>query len=245
MTEAPKTAEVAEHYRAQIREGVLAPGQRLPSTRDMEDSHDVSRVTIRRAMGWLQEEGYIVITQRGAYVQDTLSAGESPQDALVRATRTGDARSPGESRFVMSADMVTPPIYVANLFDIEPGEKLIRREYTSGRGGQGSRRVTRLQVDWYPAEFHDASELYRTERQAVHDELTVIAEHFGRRVTGRQRDDLEARGASEREARHLGLPIGSPVLAGVHRWSDDQGLIVYGEWVRPPKYVIGYEYTIA
>ncbi|CAN3978696.1 hypothetical protein KPATCC21470_1320 [Kitasatospora purpeofusca] len=35
---------------------------------------------------------------------------------------------------------------------------------------------------------------------------------------------------------------GKPVLGGVHRWSDDEGVIEFGLWVVPTRVTIGYQY---
>ena len=66
----------------------------------------------------------------------------------------------------------------------------------------------------------------------------------GRTVT-LGRDHLRGRAADAREAGALRLPVGSPILAGTHVWSDDAGVLLYGEWVLPPDQVISYEYQPA
>ena len=71
----------------------------------------------------------------------------------------------------------------------------------------------------------------------------VIATITGRHVTHAQ-DHLEGREADTREANALGIPVGSPILAGAHVWSDKEGVILYGEWVMPPKRVVSYSYEV-
>ncbi|MFD9692900.1 UTRA domain-containing protein [Kitasatospora sp. NPDC059088] len=58
-----------------------------------------------------------------------------------------------------------------------------------------------------------------------------------------ERDDMHARAADQREAAGLAVAVGSPILALVHRWSDDDGLIEYTESCLPAQFTIGYEYT--
>jgi GntR family transcriptional regulator len=55
---------------------------------------------------------------------------------------------------------------------------------------------------------------------------------------------MHGRAADEREAKFLGLPVGAPILALVHEWSDDQGIIEYSEWCLPTSVTIGYEYAL-
>jgi GntR family transcriptional regulator len=239
---------IAEHYRQKIRDGDLTPGQRLPNVKDIAEEHGRSSTTVRHALSWLQVEGYIVTTQRGSFVADNPNAGASARDRLLRTYRTGSFLAVGETKRVAAAELIVPPLYVAELFDIDPGERLVRREYVTGRGHQR----TMLAVDWYPADFAAAvPDLLGTEpgqRTAGHpgrgnDLLMQIEKKLGRRVTS-GRDAMHGRDADAREAAHLGVAVGSPILAGAHEWSDEQGLIVYGEWCLPYRFTIGYEYTV-
>jgi GntR family transcriptional regulator len=49
---------------------------------------------------------------------------------------------------------------------------------------------------------------------------------------GRDADDAAAR-------------PGSPILAGVHIWSDSEDVILYGEWVMPPDHDVTYTYDVS
>ncbi|WP_263399557.1 hypothetical protein [Saccharopolyspora pogona] len=40
------------------------------------------------------------------------------------------------------------------------------------------------------------------------------------------------------------IEVGAPILAGAHAWSDDDGLLVYGEWCLRADVEVGYEYQI-
>lgn len=239
---------LAETIRRAIRDGDLIPGQRLPSVRDLADQHGVAAGTVRNALNWLRVEGYIVTTQRGSWVADTASSTASPRDVLARARRTGSTAAVGETKRVLSADLVVPPLYVAELYDQDPGEQVIRREYVTGTG----QTVTALCVDWYPAHLAEpVPELLSTAPGQRTDDhpgagnnlLTLIAERTGRSVA-RGRDAMHGRAADQREATRLGVAVGTPVLAVVHEWSDADGLIVYGEQVMPPRLTIGYEYDM-
>lgn len=62
MTEAIETSKTRRVYlilRDRIASGELTPGTRLPSEPVLADLHDVSRVTIRRALAELEREGLI------------------------------------------------------------------------------------------------------------------------------------------------------------------------------------------
>jgi GntR family transcriptional regulator len=239
---------IAEVIRRQIRDGELTPGHRIPSVRELAERHGVAANTVRNALSWLRIEGYITTTQRGSWVADTPTTATAPRDILARAHRTGSTAAAGETKRVLSGALVVPPMYVAELYDQDPGEQLLRREYVTGTGPTR----TALCVDWYRAALAEAvPELLSTapgQRTPDHpgagnDILALIAERTGRRVT-RGRDAMHARTADHREATRLAVAVGAPVLAVVHEWSDADGLIVYGERVMPARLTIGYEYDL-
>ena len=57
--------QVAERLAADIRSGLLAPGERLPSERDLARTLEVSRASVREAIASLQVQG-VVETRKGA-----------------------------------------------------------------------------------------------------------------------------------------------------------------------------------
>ena len=77
--------QIADRIRAAIERGELAPGEKLPGERDLARSFDVSKDTIRRALGVLADRGLLIRnTPRGTFVA-------SPE--IKRQTR-------GERRYV-------------------------------------------------------------------------------------------------------------------------------------------------
>lgn len=72
-----------------ILRGILRPGDRLPSERELSERMGVSRPSLREALGKLQESG--LLTSRagaGVYVADVLGSAFSP--ALVRLFSSHD-----------------------------------------------------------------------------------------------------------------------------------------------------------
>ncbi len=60
-----RSEEIAERLAADIRSGLLAPGERLPSERELARSLEVSRASVREALAALQLRG-VVETRPGA-----------------------------------------------------------------------------------------------------------------------------------------------------------------------------------
>lgn len=78
--------EIAQHYRDRITTGDLTGGQKLPTSRQMALTWDVTRVTVGRAMALLSTEGLVetlgrngtrVVTRSGVTV-DLLVESDDP-----------------------------------------------------------------------------------------------------------------------------------------------------------------------
>lgn len=232
--------QIAGRIRRQIIDGELLPGAQLPSVRALAEREKVATATAAKAIGQLQVEGYVYTSpQRGTFVADTALAASSPRDRLERVRRLGSVNGVGETVRITAAELVVPPTYVSELFGIDPGDQVVRREWVTGRG---QNRLA-LSVSWHPAEFAaQVPDLLSTSPSKANDLIARILSATGRAIT-HAREDFHARTADAREAGLLGLPVGAPILAGVHRWSDDLGLIEYGEWCLPERHTIGYEYV--
>lgn len=80
------TEEIVEQMLDLIGQGILAPGQRLPSEREMARSMGVSRPTLREALKRLEYVGHLDTVQGGGiYVRDVVGAAlRDPLTSLVR-----------------------------------------------------------------------------------------------------------------------------------------------------------------
>ena len=68
----PVTVQVAADIEADINAGRLAPDTRLPSEAELSQQYGVARVTIRRALALLREQGKVITVHgRGTYVSPT------------------------------------------------------------------------------------------------------------------------------------------------------------------------------
>lgn len=239
-TPQPPYMRVAERIRTRILDGDLTEGEKLPPVRELAAAEGVAIATLGRAIDHLQVEGYITTSRRGTYVANAPEVTASAADRITRVLRTGSVLSQGETMRVTEATITKPPQYVAEIFDLEDGDQIIRRQWHAGRG----QVRTMLAVTWYPIGFATVvPDLLSTEPRKGGGLLMRIAEATGRRPT-HGRDDMHGRDADAREANFLGLRVGSPILAGAHRIWDDEGVIEYGEWCLPIRLVIGYEYEI-
>lgn len=237
--------QIAEHYRQQIRDGELAEGHRLDSIRDLAKEWSVSPATVAKALGQLQVEGFLRTSTRGTFVEDLAKSASTPADRLTRIRRLGTSHGPGEWTQTLSAEIVRPPSYVADLFGFEDAHaRVVRRESVTMRAGLRAELV----VTWHPAEYAElVPALLEQQRTNNGNEgvplIRQIEDALGSTLT-KGRDDIEAREASDREAGHLGIRVGAPTLCVVHRWSAGDDLVEYGERCLPPKHAFSYAYDL-
>lgn len=75
----PIYTQIADNFRSQIRAGVLAPGDKLPSVRELASELAINPNTIQRAYRELEADGWIAsVSGKGSFVCDLAGAeGES------------------------------------------------------------------------------------------------------------------------------------------------------------------------
>jgi GntR family transcriptional regulator len=71
LSPTPLYVQLADLLEAQIKAGKLAPGDRLPSEKQLVQEHGVARGTARRAVEVLRERGLVITIQaRGTFVPE-------------------------------------------------------------------------------------------------------------------------------------------------------------------------------
>ncbi|MBS7539364.1 FadR/GntR family transcriptional regulator [Ancylobacter lacus] len=88
-----KLAEtIAEHIERMILEGVLRPGEKLASERDLAERLEVSRPSLRDALQLLENRGLLVTGREGARVTQFLAPLTDPLAGLLQSSErvTGD-----------------------------------------------------------------------------------------------------------------------------------------------------------
>jgi GntR family transcriptional regulator len=123
----PHYLRIYRDLKEKITGGTFAPGERLPTQRDLAGSHGVTVMTVRQALQLLEQEelvvsrhglGTFVAPQRIRYEVGNLRslAQEVAAQGLVLRTR------------VLGRGLVEPHPHVAELLHVEPGEPVLSIE---------------------------------------------------------------------------------------------------------------------
>lgn len=197
----------------QIREGLLGPGDRLPSERALEQRLGVSRTTVRRALRDLVDAGLIESAHgRGTYIAaaaagvagaaDGPRIGESP-DRLMSFTELGAARGLVARARVLRTRSRPSTLDEAERFGTAPGAPLFelqRLRLLDGHPLAVDRSRLPLAVAPRLAELDwTSASVYAT--LAAAGSAPIRADYA-----------VEAAAADERLAELLEVAVGSPIL---------------------------------
>ena len=203
---------IADELRGRVKAGEPGPGRLLPSESELSRAHAVSRVTVRKALELLREEGLIDARQGFGWfvaadpVRQALGRLGTIEDQLGELGLSSERRVVG-FRFVSSPPRVRQVLGVDAVLEV-------RRVNLAD--GQPFARVT----VWCPEEV--GARLSRAEV-----ERTPFYELVGVPIGGATQT-IGAAAASASDADLLAVPMGSPVLRceRVTRDVEDRPLLV-------------------
>jgi GntR family transcriptional regulator len=200
----------------QIASGALKPGSRLPPERELCQQLGISRVTLRKALGKLVEDGTLNASHgRGWYVASGGVSREWP-NTLESFTETASRMGLAASSTVLRNEVVPASLDEAEELSIAPGTPLFVLERVRLLGDVPiAIDLTKIPAELVPgfakADFRTGS-LYAKLVEAGLEPQRADA-------------TIEAHGADEHVAKHLLLEAGRPVLVMTE--------VVFGNGERP------------
>ena len=212
----PLHDKVREAIAEQIRSGAIPPGARLQSERDLADQMGVSRVTVRRALDALAEDGLVRAARgSGRFVSDAALA--EPPNTLLSFTELGAERGLLASSRVLGSRVRSATLDEAEVFGVAPGADVFELDRLRMLDGVAvaldHTRVPLVLAPVLPTIDFGAASLY-----AVLDEAGA----------GLVRADYttEAVAADASTARQLGVTPGSPLLLATTTSYDTSDRVV-------------------
>lgn len=164
---------IYEDIYRKILDSTYEVGTYLPSEAELQKLYDASRITVRRALNDLAQDGYIKrLKGKGSIVQPR----KRYSDLYDLSGFTEDAKRQGKkaSSIILSAETVPAPIYVSELLQINPEEEVFylkRLRLLNGRiyGYFKTYISTRLGLPLDPDQFDSDTSLYDFyEQNGVH-----------------------------------------------------------------------------
>lgn len=210
----PAFRQVASDLRQKISAGAYSPGDQLPSERELTETYDVSRPTVRDAINMLRAEGLVTSEHgRGVFVRLPATIQRIARARLSRAAR---ARNKGAFLADAAARGFTPSSSVKIRFEqadarvaehlaIDEGAAITVRDRVMRADGL----VVQLAVSRLPRDFTrgTAIEEVDTGKGGAYARLEEAGHQIGRFV-----EHVGARMPTPDEANLLQLAEGVPVV---------------------------------
>lgn len=209
---------IAESLRERIAAGEFPAGRLLPSESELSAAHDASRVTVRKALDALRDEGLVDSRQGFGWfvaadpLRQTLGRLSTIEAQLSASGLTAE-------RKVVDFSFVAANRRVARVLGAGQVLQVTRVNLADG---EPFARVT----VWVPADL--AGELSRStvERTSFYDSLPVDL--------GGATQTISAAAVSPEDAELLQVPVGSPVLRAERVTRDVHGrAVLFSEFVFP------------
>jgi GntR family transcriptional regulator len=200
----PATVQLAELLKAQILEQRLPPGSRLPTEQELIERSGLSRVTVRAAVGILEDEGWLIRRQGlGTFVAESVK--QELESGVRTITEVLVSRGVTPHVEVLSHEVVPAPERVGAT--LGRSEVLrIQRRYTEND------QPMAIVTAYLPADLpDDAVEPLLSAEPATETTYTMWEQRLGVRI-GSATHEIHAAGATSEIAAALGLSEGAPVL---------------------------------
>lgn len=210
MAQSVGYADIAAHYRQQIQDGVLKPGDTMPSMRQVCEKFNVAQTTVNRAFRVLKQEG-LTLPKAGV---GTVVAGPISNNIASRVAlhaSTGKALGGGESSRILEIGTVGADELIAPRLDVAPGTPVHVRRRVVSRGGV----PVHVSSSYYPA-YVIAVTPELTEPVSTGGSRELAAERLGV-AQDRVLEEVTSRLATEAEKNALGLTAGEVVVTQVIR----------------------------
>jgi GntR family transcriptional regulator len=216
---------IADAVRELITSGELAPGDKLPSERELARRFGTARNTAREAVRLLTEEALVTAHHgKGVFVREKHRLFRWGNDRYSRKAYRETGLTPfrlemqrqGKTADIQAVaiDRITPPLDVAERLNVSPDEESVLRRLNEYRADDEPVQLVTTYLRWTDAEGTLLLEP-KTGPGGIHGRL----EDKGHVMTT-GRDEITARMPSHEEARFLQTPAGVPVLDVLHTSFD-------------------------
>lgn len=124
----PLYQQLSDEIKAQIKGGKLKPGDRLMTEAELSQEYEVSRITVRKAIELLVDDGYVIRKQGiGTFIAEKKLRRVVDSDNLVRSFSEASRLSGQEpSSELISLEWILPDASVMHHLHVEEEEKVLK-----------------------------------------------------------------------------------------------------------------------
>ncbi|MGY1437161.1 GntR family transcriptional regulator [Streptomyces reniochalinae] len=229
--EAPTAREIADELLDRIASGDLESGEKLPSTRELAELHEVGEKTIYRVISLLKASGQVEGRQgKGVFVRaikplewqlHQFERGDRRDDSTSgrddwKAAAAEQGRTPSQDTPRVSVEPAPPE--VAAWLGLKPGTFVVARRRVRRVDGE----PFQLADSWFPTGIALDTDLMREEDVTRPGGILAYIGHPQKRL----RDEIRSwPPATQEEAQRLELPegVGTPVTRHARIGYDEAG----------------------
>ncbi len=201
----PLWIQAVNFIAGQIASGALRPGMRIAPERELCQQLGISRVTLRKALARLVEDGALTASHgRGWYVAKTASTGRKDwPNTLESFSETAARMGLTPTSTILHAAETPATVDEAEVLQVAPGTRLFRLE----RVRMLDDVPIALDDTLVPLALAPGLEAVDFSHASLYDALASLGLDLARADA-----TIEAREATDTEARLLGLESGKPLL---------------------------------
>jgi GntR family transcriptional regulator len=202
-----KTDSIAEHLRRRIKSGEFGSAGRIPPQRALSEYYDVSRETIREALGLLQSEGLLIKQGNSFYAISLLRlpAFLSNYDDYIRARGFEPI-----SEFIEPPDRINPPEWATQWLGKPESVSVPHRRLRQGIASSVGTVYYRLSENFYNPDLITDEIFHRLQADPTFNTWRALQTQGIEVVTSR--NIVSARLPVKEEQRLLQIPKEMPVL---------------------------------
>ncbi|MFP4977026.1 UTRA domain-containing protein [Paenibacillus sp. CN-4] len=124
-SQSPLYMQLKQIIKEDIQKGVYQPGQKLPPEAEIGSTYGVSRITVRRAISDLVEEGVLHSQQgKGSYVRESKEKRELIYVGSFSDLTTASGKTPSVQ--ILSNRIISADEKLAETFHIKPGDPVLK-----------------------------------------------------------------------------------------------------------------------
>ena len=203
------TSAVAEKILGAIDEGLLVPGERIPSEPKLANQLGVSRNTVREVINSLVEKG-ILYKRRGIGTFITAQSPKLITANLASALGTsqiikGQSKSPGQKRFTWREEV--PSDDILEYLDLKPGDSVMHISRVRTANGISFSQSEEYMPLGIPKLNYDFSEAESQENWSLYEFFSEFGYEVNSVVT-----HVHAISANKNLSEDLGIPENEAIL---------------------------------